>query len=205
MKEFEDELSPVEREAFDALVKEKQPPDVLERRIVEALRESGLIRSPSAGWRHRSIRIGWAFSASLALFTLGAVAGAWWGSSTPVNRNLPEFMLVLRTSSQELPTRSSEEVLKRVQEYNAWAKKIQQEGLLVSGEKLKDEARFLNVINGRQIVSATQADTKEGIAGYFLIRARDYQQAVTIAENCPHLKYGGVIEIRQIDDGEESN
>jgi hypothetical protein len=47
------------------------------------------------------------------------------------------------------------------------------------------------------------ADARENaIGGYFLIRARDYQQAVSIAENCPHLRYGGTIEIRQIDSGE---
>ena len=107
-------------------------------------------------------------------------------------------MLVLRESSQNLSAQSDEGL--RVKEYSAWAQKIRREGLLVDGEKLKDEARFLNVIAGRAVISETSSDPSEkAIGGYFLIRARDYQEAITIAQDCPHLKYGGTIEIRQID------
>ena len=200
MKEFEDELSPEEREAFRSLAKEKTPPDFLEQRVVEALRESRLLQSSWFGWPRSSIRIGSAVAASLALFILGVACGAWWRSARSQDQSLPEFMLVLKTSSQELRTRSSEEVQQRVKEYNAWAEKTRKEGLLLEGEKLMDEARFLTVVDGHTYVSEHQSDTKEStIAGYFLIRAQDYQQAIRIAAGCPHLKYGGTVEIRQID------
>jgi hypothetical protein len=50
----------------------------------------------------------------------------------------------------------------------------------------------VTVSEGRAQVSG------ESIAGYFLVRARDYRHAVTIAEGCPHVRHGGSIEIRRI-------
>jgi hypothetical protein len=207
MKESEDELGPRELRALNALARETAPPDFLEQRIVSALRESNLIRASAAGGRRPAVRIGSAIAASLALFFLGALTGSWWRALPAADERLPEFMLVLLESPEESPARSSEEALEVVREYGDWAKKIRNEGLLVGGEKLKDEARFLSVISGRPSVSETQPDANgKSIGGYFLIRARDYQQAMMIAEGCPHLNYGGVIEIRQIDSiGDQSN
>jgi hypothetical protein len=31
------------------------------------------------------------------------------------------------------------------------------------------------------------------------VTAKDYDEACQVAESCPHLRYGGRIEIRQID------
>jgi len=74
------------------------------------------------------------------------------------------------------------------------------EGAVLDGEKLTDDARSLKFVEGQPVVSIADAETrKTAIAGYFLIRARDYQEAIAIAESCPHAKYGGTIEIRQID------
>ena len=44
------------------------------------------------------------------------------------------------------------------------------------------------------------SETKEVIGGYFAVRAADYDEAVKICEDCPHLEYAGTIEIREIDD-----
>jgi hypothetical protein len=43
------------------------------------------------------------------------------------------------------------------------------------------------------------AESKELLGGFFLIAAADYGAACRTAESCPHFKYGGSIEIRQID------
>jgi hypothetical protein len=43
-------------------------------------------------------------------------------------------------------------------------------------------------------------DDVDGIGGYFIIRARNMDEAMKIATECPHLKYGGKIDIRPIVD-----
>jgi hypothetical protein len=37
------------------------------------------------------------------------------------------------------------------------------------------------------------------MGGYYAIRAASYEDAVEIARGCPHLDYGGTIEVRAID------
>jgi len=207
MNDFEEKLGPREVVALHELTREKTPPDFLEQRIVGALRESQLIRPPWFVWQRRLVMTGGVIAAAAVLFTVGAVIGARWNAAPAVNENQSEFMLLLRNSPRELPTRSSNEALQRVREYSAWAKKMNQEGVLLDGEKLTDEGQTMNVVDGRSIVSEMEADAKKtAIAGYFLIHAHNYQQAIGIAEDCPHVKYGGTIEIRQIDSlGARSN
>jgi hypothetical protein len=43
------------------------------------------------------------------------------------------------------------------------------------------------------------SETKEIIGGYFAIQAEDYDEAVSLAGECPHLDYGGLIELREVD------
>jgi hypothetical protein len=199
-KEFEEDLTTQERQAFDQLTKEEPPPSSLEERIVEALKESNLIRSPSRGWRLTYPQFGIAVAASLAFFVLGTIAGARWVSGYAQEPGMPEFVLLLRAAAQESQATSSDEVRKRVAEYSAWAGEVRKTGLLLGGEKLKAETRLLSVADGRTSVSeSSSGPTESMIAGYFLIQATDYQHAVSIASGCPHLKYGGIVEIRQIE------
>jgi len=198
MDEFRDELSKEEREAFAALDRQKIPPNFLEERIVHALKEANLIR-PRVTWRARTIKIGPAVAASVALLIIGLALGIRWKPIPATNQKLPEFMLVLQASPLESPNRSAEDVLRSVREYSAWAATMRKQGVLVDGEKLTNDGRILTLIDGRPVISEAPKDPKGRIAGYFLIHARDYQQAVSIAQDCPHLKTGGTIELRQID------
>ncbi|HSE99075.1 MAG TPA: YciI family protein [Blastocatellia bacterium] len=199
-EELEDKLSPHEREAFDRLIKEKMPPPFLEERIVEMLKQSNLIRPAEAGPSFSFVRIAAALAAGVALFVSGAVAGIWWASAQSSDTRLPQFMLVLRMTPQELRAVAADEERSRVEEYSAWARNVGQAGALIGGEKLKDEVWLLNTVDGRAAISDRWPDsTEKVIAGYFLIQARDYEQAIRIAEGCPHLKYGGTVEVRQIE------
>jgi hypothetical protein len=199
MKEPEEELSPREREAFDRLDRAKAPPDFLEERIVSALKANRFIRSSKINLPNRAVKVGLPVAASVALFIIGVAVGLRWRATPSGAQNSPQFMLVLRESSHDLQTASPDRIAQAIGEYSAWAKNLQQEGLLVDGEKLKDETQFLDLVNGKPTVSQTQPLGRDIVTGFFLIRAPDYPRALSIAESCPHLTYGGVIELRQID------
>ena len=42
------------------------------------------------------------------------------------------------------------------------------------------------------------AEDKEIIGGFFVVDARDYDEAVSVAKGCPHLDFG-TIEVREIE------
>jgi hypothetical protein len=103
-----------------------------------------------------------------------------------------DFMLLLH----ETPSTSSvtpEEERRLVEEYSAWARGLAAAGDLVGGEKLAAEYR--TVVGG-----TSGAMTAAGvIGGYFLVKARSYDEAVEIARTCPHLAHGGSIEVRMVE------
>jgi hypothetical protein len=194
-KDLDQELTPQERRAFDNL-RQASPPPFLEDRVVDALKDASLIRSSPGAWWLRFAKPGLAVAAALLLVVLGAMMGAKW-LSTPQPLPQAQFMLVLRSVPGESSATSSDEVMNRVKEYSHWASEMRKKGMMVGGEKLKDEARVLTVTDGRVAVIESLPDNP--IAGYFLIRAQDFRQATAIAQDCPHLRYGGTIEVRQIE------
>jgi hypothetical protein len=148
--------------------------------------------------------VGLTLAASVVLFALGVLVGSrWWPSPAPqqsARAGAPEFMLVLRPLPAPAAGASAGAEDERVREYSAWAREARRAGL-VSGEKLKDEARVLRAVGGGLDVATAsdEAAAGSGVSGYFIVRARDYDAAVSIARDCPHLKHGGTIEVRQID------
>lgn len=199
-QEFEDELSAEERRALDALAREKTPPPLLEERVVGALRREGMLRPAQNIRGLRARRTGLAVAASLLLFALGALAGARWGATPERKAGAAEFMLVLRSAAGQPTPAAPEEVRQRVGEYSRWAGRLRQQGVRVDGERLRPEARFLRGADAGTAVSEESSEAgQDAIAGYFLVEAQNYEQAVKLAEGCPHLKYGGTIEVRQID------
>jgi hypothetical protein len=80
-----DELTPAEREAFDALPREGEPSRILEERTVRALKERGLIHSgrPWSGLRVPWVAAG--IAAAVALFVSGLAVGQGVGARQTAN------------------------------------------------------------------------------------------------------------------------
>jgi hypothetical protein len=198
-QEFEDGLSREERQALGHLIREKSPPPFVEEQVVERLRQAKLLRRPRSVRGPSAARLGFALAASLLFFVIGALVGVRWAGKPAQEFNPTQFMLLLRAEAGQTRIGGEEESA-RVKEYGDWVRQLRREGVMVKGEKLKAEARILRASGDRAAVPENRPHTdREAIAGYFLVGARDSEHAVKIAEGCPHLKYGGTIEVRPID------
>jgi hypothetical protein len=85
-------------------------------------------------------------------------------------------------------------------EYHTFTEDIQKSGHLVAGEALQptSTATTVRVRNGK--VSTTDgpfAETKEQLGGYYLVEAKDLNDAIQVAARIPGAKNGSV-EIRPI-------
>ena len=109
------------------------------------------------------------------------------------------FMLLLHEPTELLAEASPEEVREVIARYAAWAGELHEQGQLELGEKLVDEeGRWLmNDEGGPRVEPRSEGG---GVGGFFVIRARNYEQAVAISRTCPHLAEGGSIELRRIQD-----
>jgi len=109
------------------------------------------------------------------------------------------FVLVLHESPELLADASPEEIAAVVDRYRNWADDLGSRGKLEGGEKLANaEGRWLRDENGTTTVEAREQ--RGGLGGFFVIRAVDYDEAVAISRTCPHLEYGGWIELRRIEE-----
>jgi hypothetical protein len=109
-----------------------------------------------------------------------------------------EFMLILSEDPDLVATQQQrEQAVQRVGEY---AMGLIGDGVLKGGAPLHpiNEARKVRVRDGnRRVLDGPFAESKEVIAGYFVIEAPDLDAAVAIAARCPNAEFGSV-EVREI-------
>jgi hypothetical protein len=83
--------------------------------------------------------------------------------------------------------------------YKAYIEAIYGTGVAVGGSGLQDatNATTYRLIDGqRQIQDGPFPDTKEQLAGFFLIDVPDLDRALEWAARCPSTARGGIVEIR---------
>jgi hypothetical protein len=156
--------------------REIEPPSALEDRVVTALRDRGHL-APSSRWRRA--RVVAAAAAAVLLFLSGYAIGA--SSSAPMPTaadGSARFLLLLHETPATATTGVPEPQL--VEEYRQWARGVSAGGTAIQGEKLKD----------------TPGQT---LSGFFIVAAPTREAADAIAASCPHARYGGRIEVREID------
>jgi hypothetical protein len=86
--------------------------------------------------------------------------------------------------------------------YNAFGKEIQDRGLFEAGEALHPTAAATTVrVRDGQTVTTDGpfAETKEALGGFYLIKAKDLDEAIEVAAKIPGAKHGS-IEVRPIFD-----
>jgi hypothetical protein len=118
---------------------------------------------------------------------------------------MAQFMLLLHEHPANFTNVTLEEIQAIIQEYTAWRDQLAAAGRFVGGHKLKDEGgRHLKMHHEQlRVVDGPYAEAKEVMGGYFIVSAADYDEAVEVSKSSPHLKYGGWIELRQIDEEHE--
>ena len=159
------------------------PPPGLEDRVVSTLRERGLLR----GAAPRMFSPRWVWPAAIAAGLLLFVGGFTLGRAPRPAPDLPRYTLLLYEGPEfnRAGTRESE----LVAEYGGWARELAGRGRLVAGEKLSAQGWALG---------SAAADRRDP-SGFFIIAARSDEEALSIAQSCPHLRHGGTVSLRAID------
>ena len=89
-----------------------------------------------------------------------------------------------------------------MEEYNAYSQMLRDRGAFVSGEALQPTATAttVRVRDGQTMTTdGPFAETKEALGGFYLIEARDLDEALALGGACPGAKWGS-IEVRPIVD-----
>jgi hypothetical protein len=89
-----------------------------------------------------------------------------------------------------------------MEEYNAYTQMLRDTGHYVSGEALQPTptATTVRIRDGRTLTTdGPFAETKEALGGFYLIEAKDLDEALALGGACPGAKWGS-IEVRPIVD-----
>ena len=87
-------------------------------------------------------------------------------------------------------------------EYNAYSQMLRDRGAFVGGEALQptSTATTVRVRDGQTMTTdGPFAETKEALGGYYVIEAKDLDEALALGAACPGAKHGS-IEVRPIVD-----
>ncbi len=111
------------------------------------------------------------------------------------------YLLLIYTEESTEPV-PDDVAAAEIQAYNAFTKEVRDRGLYEGGEALvpTSSATTVRVENGQTVTTdGPFAETKEALGGYYLVNARDLDEAIELAAKIPAAKHGS-IEIRPIFD-----
>ena len=118
-----------------------------------------------------------------------------------------KYLCLIYDNEKQMETMSKDESDAFMGEYFSFTQGIQKSGHLIAGEALHPvhTATTVRVRNGQ--VSTTDgpfAETKEQLGGFYLIEARDLNEAIQVAARIPSARTGSV-EVRPVVDfGEQA-
>jgi len=111
-----------------------------------------------------------------------------------------QYMLLIYGNEAATHGMTQPQAGERMAAYIAYGKALREAGAMVDGNRLSPSgnATTVRMANGkRQVLNGPYAETKEQLAGYYLIEASDLDAAIAWAARCPGAQTG-VLEVRPI-------
>ena len=108
------------------------------------------------------------------------------------------YLMMVCLNEAEWEKLPAEEHQRRRAEFDAYSVRMAQAGHLIDGYPLHpvSTATTLRTRNGvLETVDGPFAETKEQFAGYFLMEAKDLDEMLALARECPGSRYG-TLEVR---------
>src|SRR5438094_802915 len=100
---------------------------------------------------------------------------------------MKQFLLLIRTEGDHLEKLSPQDQKAHIDRVGGYIGKLMQEGKLQSAQPLEMEGTIISSPKGK-LKDGPFNETKEVIAGYFLLEAKDLQEAIAIARANPVLE-----------------
>lgn len=111
-----------------------------------------------------------------------------------------QYLLLLFSDETAWNRMSRDEQTRGVAAYHAYTEALKEAGVWVGSNRLKntDTASTVRLVDGKsQVLDGPYVDSKEQLAGYYLIEAPDLDAALGWAARCPGASHG-TIEVRPV-------
>ena len=111
-----------------------------------------------------------------------------------------KYILLIYGNEGDQAQRTEMQTGSLLKEYGAFTESIQRSGHLVAGERLRPAAAAstVRIRDGKTLaVDGPFAETKEQLGGFYIVDAKDMDEARAIAARIPTARFGSV-EVRPI-------
>jgi hypothetical protein len=118
----------------------------------------------------------------------------------PTWRDAMQYLLALYLDESGWDKMTPEQQQQGVASYAAYTEALKAAGALVGSNRLQPSltATTLRTTNGKtQVLDGPFADSKEQLAGYYMIDVADLDAALAWAGRCPTVQHG-IVEVRSI-------
>lgn len=108
---------------------------------------------------------------------------------------MEKFMFIFQGGQPE--RMSPEHMQAHMGKWMAWIEKLNKEGKYVSGEPLLPGGKL---VSGKEksVTDGPYTEGKEIVGGFFVVNAKDINEAVGISKDFPDFEYGGTVQVRQV-------
>src|SRR6185503_1054756 len=80
----------------------------------------------------------------------------------------------------------------------AWIGKLKAADKYVAGEPLLPGGKLVSGPNGKTVTDGPYTEGKEVVGGFFIVSAKDIDEAVELSKECPDLGHGSKVQVRQV-------
>lgn len=111
-----------------------------------------------------------------------------------------QYLLMIYRNEREMAEMAPSVANTMTQEYMEFTKSIIQSGQFKAGDRLKptSTASTVRVRNGKAVTTdGPFAETREQLGGYYLVEAKDLDEALSLAARIPGARVGS-IEVRPV-------
>ncbi len=110
-------------------------------------------------------------------------------------------MLLFRNAGEESHRHlTAEERVALAKKWNDWYDGLAAAGKVQHGRPLELGGRVVSGARGERITDGPFAEAKEVVGGYIFLTVRDLDEATAIAQQCPGLPLGLIVEVRPVAD-----
>ena len=107
---------------------------------------------------------------------------------------MEKFMFIFHGGMD--PAASPEQMQENMGKWFAWIEKLSQDNRYVGGEALLPGGKLLT--KPRSATDGPYTEGKEVVGGYFIVNAKDYNDALALCDEYPDYELGGKIQVRQV-------
>jgi hypothetical protein len=114
-----------------------------------------------------------------------------------MNTSSSLYLLVFHDSPHESLQKASPSCLgAMLTEWLEWYDRLDAADIVSFRCPVSPECRVISGEDGRRVVDGPFPDSKNTIVGYFVLSARDLNEATEIVRGCPGLPHGMIVELR---------